>query len=124
MKEKGYYDSPALSLWQLKNSMWRAARIMIDVGLHTGKLSVSGGIELLCNLASLEPNTAGGEVMRYTTSPTQPSSYMLGRNYIVKLRQNTERNLGTAFDLKAFHEKLLSFSSVSPALIPESAFLA
>lgn len=119
MEETGFFETPTLSLWQLKNSMWRAVRIMIDVGLHTGRLSLDAAAQLLVDQAGLEPNTARGEVLRYTTSPTQPSSYMLGRNRVLELRQQYKSRVGSAFTLLDFHSRLLDYSSVSPAFIPD-----
>jgi uncharacterized protein (DUF885 family) len=120
MEETGYLATPELKLWQLKNSMWRAVRIMIDVGLHSGKLDLNSAAQLLTAKAGLEPNTALGEVRRYTTSPTQPSSYMLGRNRVVQLRRQYETKTGDNFNLREFHDKFLSYSSVSPAFIPDA----
>ena len=119
MEEAGYFDTPALSLWQLKNSMWRAVRMMIDVGLHCGMLDLTAAAHILTEKAGLEPNTALGEARRYTTSPTQPSSYMLGRNRIVELRRQYEKKQAHNFKLAYFHEQLLRYSSVSPAFIPD-----
>jgi len=108
MEEAGYYDSPGLSLWRLKNAMWRAVRLMVDVGLHCLGLSVSDASLPLVSLGGLEPNTARGEALRYTTSPTQPSSYVLGRDRIFALRQRFGRTRAE------FHDWLLGMSSVSP----------
>jgi uncharacterized protein (DUF885 family) len=74
----------------------------------------------LIELGGLEPNTARGEALRYTSSPTQPSSYVLGRDRIVALRRHAERAPG--FALAQFHHELLGYSSISPALIPDAAF--
>jgi uncharacterized protein (DUF885 family) len=123
MEEAGFFDTPALSLWQLKNSMWRAVRMMLDTGLHTGKLSLDAATQLLVERAGLEPNTARGENLRYTTSPTQPSSYMLGRNRIMELRKLYQAQQGQAYKVADFHDRLLAFSSVSPAFIPDSLSL-
>jgi uncharacterized protein (DUF885 family) len=120
MAEAGYYDSPALRLWRLKNAMWRAVRLMVDVGLHCRGLRLEDAAQPLIELGGLESNTARGEALRYTSSPTQPSSYMLGRDRIVELRRRAERQPG--FALSEFHDKLLGFSSISPAFIPESEF--
>ncbi|MBV9596958.1 MAG: DUF885 domain-containing protein [Chloroflexi bacterium] len=120
MEEAGYYDSPALRVWRLKNALWRAVRLMVDVGLHCRGLRLEDAAQPLIELGGLEPNTARGEALRYTSSPTQPGSYMLGRDRIVELRRLAERRPG--FVLAEFHRKLLGFSSISPALIPESEF--
>jgi hypothetical protein len=118
MEEAGYYDSPGLRLWRVKNAMWRAVRLMVDVGLHCRGLRLEDAARPLVELGGLEPNTARGEALRYTTSPTQPSSYVLGRDRIVELRQQAQRQPN--FSLLDFHEHLLGYSSVSPAFIPTS----
>jgi uncharacterized protein (DUF885 family) len=117
MEEAGYYDSPGLRLWRLKNAMWRAVRLMVDVGLHCRGLSLEAAAQPLIDLGGLEPNTARGEALRYATSPTQPSSYVLGRDRIVELRRVAER--GRNFSLRAFHDWLLGYGTVAPTLIPE-----
>lgn len=119
MEEAGYYDAPGLSLWRLKNALWRAARLMVDVGLHCRGLDLEVAAQPLIDLGGLEPNTARGEALRYTTSPTQPSSYVLGRDRFVELRHQHEQR--PDFRLAAFHDWVLGFSSVPPALIPDAA---
>jgi uncharacterized protein (DUF885 family) len=119
MEEAGFFDTPALSIWQLKNSMWRAVRMMLDTGLHTGQLTLDQATQLLVERAGLEPNTARGENLRYTTSPTQPSSYMLGRNRIVELRKLYQAKQKENFQVADFHDRLRAYSSVSPAFIPD-----
>jgi uncharacterized protein (DUF885 family) len=122
MEEAGYYDTPGLRLWRLKNAMWRAVRLMVDVGLHCRGLSLAAAAQPLVELGGLEPDTARGEALRYTTSPTQPSSYVLGRDRIVALRQAAERR--DTFSLWAFHDWLLGFGSPSPAFLTDGMFEA
>ncbi|HEY3059071.1 MAG TPA: DUF885 domain-containing protein, partial [Chloroflexota bacterium] len=115
MEETGYYDTPELSLWRLKNALWRAARLMVDVNLHCRFASLESASEPLVSLGALEPHTARGEALRYTTSPTQPSSYVLGRDRIVALRRQAERHKD--FSPASFHDQLLRFGSASPMFI-------
>lgn len=117
MEEAGYYDTPGLRLWRLKNAMWRAIRLMVDVGLHCRGLSLEEAARPLVELGGLEPNTARGEALRYTTSPTQPSSYVLGRDRIVELRRRAERP--PEFTLADFHARLLAYGTVAPTFIPD-----
>jgi uncharacterized protein (DUF885 family) len=116
LEQAGYYDTPGLGLWRLKNAMWRAVRLMVDVGLHCRGLDLNAAARPLVELGGLEPNTARGEALRYTTSPTQPSSYVLGRDRIVALRRACESQ--PDFDLYNFHDWLLGYGSVSPVFIP------
>jgi uncharacterized protein (DUF885 family) len=117
MEEAGFYDTPGLKLWRLKNAMWRAVRLMVDVDLHCRGRGLDEAARPLVELGGLEPNTARGEALRYTTSPTQPSSYVLGRDRIVALRTAAEQR--PDFDLARFHDWLLGYSSISPAFIPD-----
>lgn len=118
MAEAGYFESPGLRLWRLKNAMWRAVRLMVDVGLHCRGLSLEAAAEPLVTLGGLEPNTARGEALRYTTSPTQPSSYVLGCDRIMELRRASSLNL---FD---FHVRLLTLGSVSPQFLSSDVLAA
>jgi uncharacterized protein (DUF885 family) len=120
MEEAGYYDSPGLRLWRQKNAMWRAVRLMVDVGLHCRGMRLEDAAAPLVALGGLEANTARGEALRYTASPTQPSSYVLGRDRLVSLRERAKQKPG--FNLAEFHHKLLGFSSASPAFLPADAF--
>ncbi len=117
MEQAGYYDTPGLRLWRLKNAMWRAVRLMVDVELHCRGQSLEAAARPLVELGGLEPDTARGEAARYTTSPTQPSSYVLGRNRIVELRRRAEQAAG--FSLAEFHDRLLAYGSASPHFIPD-----
>src|ERR1051325_2566432 len=117
MWEAGYCGAPGLRLWRLKNAMWRAVRLMVDVGLHCRGLTLEQAAQPLVELGGLEPNTARGEALRYTTSPTQPSSYVLGRDRIVELRRRAERAPG--FTLADFHARLLAYGTVAPTFIPD-----
>ena len=90
---------------------------MVDVELHCRGQSLEAAARPLVELGGLEPDTARGEALRYTTSPTQPSSYVLGRNRIVELRRRAEQAAGIS--LAEFHDRLLAYGSASPHFIPD-----
>ncbi|MBI4208077.1 MAG: DUF885 domain-containing protein [Deltaproteobacteria bacterium] len=116
MYEEGFYADPRVRLYQLKDLLWRACRVMIDVGLHTQGWSVERAVQLLVDRAALEPANARCEVWRYCGTPTQPMSYLIGRREILALREEVRKKEGKDFSLKRFHDRLLSFGSFSPAL--------
>ena len=120
--DEGITDDPRVRLFQLKDQLWRACRVVIDVKLHTGAMTFDQAVDLLVDVAHLEHPNAIGEVRRYTQSPTQPMSYLTGKHQIMELRNREETRLGDAFNLRAFHDRLLSFGSIPVALI-ESAFV-
>jgi len=116
MKEQGYLGDEGL-FCQLKDQLWRAARVILDVGLHTGKISFEEGVRLLTDRVGLAPNCALAEVKRYTSSPTQPLSYFIGKLEILKLKKLfMEKKPGLS--LKEFHHLLLDCGSMPPSLIP------
>lgn len=112
MWEQGYLAFTDARLIQLKNGLWRAVRILIDVGLHTRTMTFEDAVKLLVEHVRFEPGWAAGEIRRYTTSPTQPSSYLVGKEEILKLRKKYAEKMGDAFTLKRFHDKFLSYGGV------------
>ena len=115
--DEGMTDDPRTRLFQLKDQLWRACRVVIDVKLHTGRMTFDEAVEMLVGVARLERPNAIGEVRRYTQSPTQPMSYLTGKQQILELREGERRRLGSRFDLRAFHDRLLSYGSVPVSLI-------
>lgn len=117
MYEHGFYSDPRVQFFQLKDMIWRACRVIIDVGLHTGGMNMDEAAAMLVDEACIEEATAAAEVRRYVMSPTQPMTYVVGKLMLLDLRERMQRKLGGRFDLKGFHDELLSFGSIPPALI-------
>ena len=117
MLDEGMTDDPRVRLFQLKDQLWRACRVVIDVKMHTGRMTFDEAVDVLVEVAHLERPNAVGEVRRYTQSPTQPMSYLTGKHQIMDLREREKTRLGDAFDMRAFHDKLLSFGTIPVALI-------
>jgi uncharacterized protein (DUF885 family) len=118
MYEEGFYPDPLVRLAQLQATLWRAARVVIDVGLHTGEMTFDDAVRMLVDQVCVEPPNAVAEVRRYTLTPTQPSSYLIGREAILALRSEMKAR-DRRFRLGAFHDKLLSYGTIPPALIRE-----
>ena len=118
--EEGISSDPRVRLFQLKDQLWRACRVVIDAKLHTSEITFDQAVDMLVNVAKLERVNAIGEVRRYTQSPTQPMSYLVGKQQILELRDRERQRLGHAFDLRAFHDRLLSYGSIPVSLIAES----
>jgi uncharacterized protein (DUF885 family) len=117
MHETGYYPDAQTRLIQLAMQLWRACRVVIDVGLHDGTMSFDDAVSLLVNTAKLERVNAEAEVKRYTQSPTQPMSYIVGKMEILRLRDDYRRQQGSKYDLKEFHDHLLSYGSIPIGLV-------
>ncbi len=121
MEQLGYVDKPMQRLGRLSDQLWRAARIILDVSLHTGKMKVDEGIDFLVEKASLERSNAQAEVRRYTTSPTQPMSYLIGKLEIMKVIDEYKKKHPQA-SLKDVHDAVLSCGSLPPRLMRERLF--
>ena len=113
----GFLADPKLRLWQLKHALWRAVRLIVDTGIHTRGMSVEDAADQLESRVKLERPTAIGEITRYTTAPGQPSSYMLGKEQMVRLREACRVREGNSFSLRRFHDRLLSYGSIPMRLI-------
>jgi uncharacterized protein (DUF885 family) len=121
MAELGYYDDEQ-RLIQLEWALVRAARIIIDVGLHVGDMSFEQAVKMLTDEVHLERQLALSEVKRYTLTPTQPLSYMVGRQMIFKMRERYKTREGAHFTLKKFHADLLQRGTVPPSLLAREMF--
>lgn len=119
MYEEGFYVDPLTRLYQLKDLMWRACRVVLDVGLQTGQLTFMQAVDILREQAMVERVNAIAEVKRYTLTPTQPMSYLVGKLEIQAMRADAERRLGERFSLESFHAALLARGTLQPALVRE-----
>jgi uncharacterized protein (DUF885 family) len=97
---------------QLYLQLWRACRIVIDVGIHCGTMSFTEAVKLLVEVAQLDKMAAIAEVKRYTQSPTQPLSYLVGKKQILALRRDVEQSHPERYTLKRFHDLLLAQGSI------------
>jgi uncharacterized protein (DUF885 family) len=114
MTDVGYLDQPDTRLLRLKDLLWRAARCVVDVGLSTGDMTFDEAVTYMVERPKLEPPNALAEVRRYTLTPTQPSSYALGRQAILDLR---DRARGKGWGMRLFHDKVLGAGSLPPRLL-------
>lgn len=117
MFEVGFYQDPATRLLQLKDQLWRSCRVVIDASIHSHVMSFHDAVRMLIDVADLEKTNAQAEVKRYSISPTQPMSYMVGKKQILELREKIRKLKGKDFSLKDFHDRLLSFGSIPISLI-------
>jgi len=117
MWEEGFYNGPEERLLQLKDLLWRACRIIVDVGLHTRGWSTDQAVRFLVDEAGLEPVNAHIEVDRYCAEPTQPLSYAIGRREIMRLRDHWRARAGPDAPLRQFHDQLLRWGTIPVGLV-------
>lgn len=113
MTDLGHLADPETRLLRLKDLLWRAARVIVDVGLCTGAMSFEQAVAFLVDGPKLERPNAVAECRRYTLNPLQPSAYALGRAAILDLRERAAR---AGLDRRTFHDRLLAAGSLPPAL--------
>jgi uncharacterized protein (DUF885 family) len=111
-EEMGIYETPYEEFGKLTYEMWRAARLVIDTGVHHYGWSREQALAYLRDHTALSEHEVTTEVDRYISWPAQALSYKLGEITIVKLRAEAEQALGDKFDIRAFHDAVLRQGSV------------
>ena len=102
-----YRDFPTGRIGMLQSFLYRAARIVVDTGMHAQGWSREQAIRYFSENVGLNPIAAESEIDRYIVWPGQAASYKLGHNEIVRLREQARTRLGDRFDLKSFHDAVL-----------------
>src|SRR5690606_8193404 len=122
----GIYETPYEDFGRLSFEMWRAARLVIDTGLHVHGWSREQAIEYLAAHAALSRADIENEVDRYISWPGQALSYYIGYLTIRQLRDEAERELGAAFDQRPFHDAILALGPVPLPVLEDEvrAFIA
>jgi uncharacterized protein (DUF885 family) len=110
--ELGIYRTPYEKFGQLSYDMWRAARLVIDTGIHRYGWSRQQAIDYLAGHTALSQHEVETEVDRYISWPGQALAYKLGELDILKLRAEAETTLGPRFDERKFHDAILALGSV------------
>jgi len=107
MREEGFDDGPEYRLALATDAIWRAARIVLDVRMHRGEVSIEEATDFLVEHTGFERPNALAEARRYTSTPTYNLSYLLGKVLLLELREEERRRLDAAFSLRGFHDALL-----------------
>ncbi|MDC8014354.1 DUF885 domain-containing protein [Tahibacter soli] len=110
--EMGVYETPYDHFGRLTYEMWRACRLVIDTGVHAMGWTREASLALLRDNTALSEHEITTEVDRYISWPAQALSYKLGELKIRELRAKAEKTMGERFDLRAFHDAVLSLGSV------------
>lgn len=106
--EMGIYTTPYERFGQLSYEMWRACRLVVDTGLHWKGWTREQAEACFLENSALAPHNIKTEVQRYISWPGQALAYKIGELKILELRAKTEAALGTDFDIRRFHDAVLS----------------
>lgn len=117
--EMGIYRTPYEHFGRLSYEMWRAARLVIDTGIHRYGWSREQAIEYLASHTALSQHEVETEVDRYISWPGQALAYKLGELTIRRLRAEAEEALGSNFDKRRFHDAILALGSVPLPVLEE-----
>ena len=107
-KEIGFYQDPGSDYGRLRSELFRAVRLVVDTGIHDMGWSRDQVVEYMRNSHAIDEPTIQAETDRYISGPGQACSYKLGQLKIRELRERAKQQLGPRFDLKTFHDEILS----------------
>ncbi|WP_086618306.1 DUF885 domain-containing protein [Erythrobacter tepidarius] len=119
-KDMGFYTDPYSDFGRLAMELWRAGRLVVDTGIHHKRWSRAQAIAWL---AENTPNPQGDiekAVERYIVYPGQATAYMIGKLKIMELRDKARAELGTKFDIREFHDVILTSGPVSLSIMEEN----
>jgi uncharacterized protein (DUF885 family) len=111
-EEMGLYDTPAKKMGQLSYQAWRAARLVVDTGIHAKGWTKAQAVAFMRENTALTDANIDAEVNRYISWPGQALGYKVGELKIRELRTRAEQALGAKFDIRRFHDAVLGQGSV------------
>ncbi|MGN6391538.1 MAG: DUF885 domain-containing protein [Gemmatimonadales bacterium] len=114
--ETGFYGTPEERVFHLVNLLWRAIRIVLDVGLHTRGMSPLEAVDYMVANLPIERRSAEAEVRRYCAWPTYQLCYAVGRRELLRLRDAYREAVGSEYQPRAFHDALLAYGGIPVSL--------
>ena len=118
--EMGLYSDAVTRLGMLSDEAHRAARLVVDPGMHVMGWTRQQAIDYVLENTALGIDNVTYEIDRYAAVPGQATSYLLGSLEIQRLRSHAERLLGDRFDIKAFHDRILENGTVTLPMLATS----
>jgi uncharacterized protein (DUF885 family) len=106
-KEVGFYQDPASDYGRLSSELFRAVRLVVDTGIHSKGWSRDQVVDFFRKSGAVDEPTLQSETDRYISWPAQALSYKLGQLKIRELRDRAQKELGSKFDVRKFHDEIL-----------------
>ena len=122
MLETGFYPDKKIKLRQLQLRLWRNARVIYDVGMHTGKMTYEEAIKLMTDKVGFLRWAAQLEIDSSSSRPGYFIGYFMGMIEILKMREEYRKLMGNNFKISDFHEKLLKIGNMPPSLMKQELF--
>ena len=122
MLETGFYPNNKIKLRQLQLRLWRNARVIYDVGMHTGKLSYEDAISLMTDRVGFLRWAAQLEIDSSSSRPGYFIGYFMGMIEILEIREDYKKLKGDNYSISDFHEKLLKIGNMPPSIMREALF--
>lgn len=119
-KEIGFYQNPYSDFGRLSNEVFRAARLVVDVGIHYKKWTRKQAYEYFIKNTSNPEGDCRKEIDRYIVWPSQATGYKIGMLKILELREYARKKLGAQFDLREFHDVVLTNGPLPLDLLSEN----
>ncbi len=120
MYDQGFYGADKRRYLNiLRGVLFRAARIIVDVKLHTGQMSIDEAVEWMANALDRDISWIRVEVKRYAMTPTIQMAYLIGKLQILQMRDDLKAREGENFTLKSFHDRLMTAGSQPPPIVRE-----
>lgn len=119
-KDMGFYTDPYSDFGRLGMELWRACRLVVDTGIHHKRWSRE---EAIAYLTENTPNPDGDirkAIERYIVYPGQATAYMIGKLKIMELRERARSELGDKFDIRGFHDTILTSGPVTLDIMEEN----
>lgn len=117
MAEQGFYESEEELFFQRVHLLWRAERILLDVGLHTRGMTPAQAVDQMVRDLHIERGNAETEVRRYCAWPAYQLCYAVGRRELLRLREDFRAARGKKFTLRMFHDAVLPYGGLPVTLI-------
>ena len=117
--EMGLYSGDLDRLGMLSAAAWRAARLVVDTGMHAKKWPRQQAVDYMRHNTAVAEGVIENEIDRYIIMPGQALAYMVGYREITSLRQKAQAALGAKFDIRAFHDAVLGRGGVTLPMLRE-----
>jgi len=119
-EEMGLYTGDLDRIGVLSFDAWRASRLVVDTGMHALGWTRDQALAFMLEHTALAPNNIANEVDRYIVLPAQALAYKAGQLELLRLRAEAAERLGTAFDIRAFHDTVLGQGALPLSVLRES----